>query len=129
MIITRRQFIANAVKVTGIAVGVASTFACGEASAFLFNRRRRTNTVNTVNTQYTSPQHAADSKADIMAERGIFRHLGGGYGGGNAEGIGRASTANGALNNCCFTGQRTVLGQAVRWSEKLRSYIAVKIYR
>ena len=93
-------------------------------------RRTRTRTTSvTVSTSYSSPQAAASSKASRMATTGVFRHLGGGFGGGRAEGIGRGPTAQAALNNCCYTGQRPLLASSVVWSARLGSYVAVKIFR
>ena len=63
---------------------------------------------------YGSPQAAAEAKASILANNGGgIWHPGGGYGGAYAEGVGSGFTAQQALNNCCFTGQRVVAGQCV----------------
>ena len=73
------------------------------------------------------PQAVASTKASQAASRGIKGHLGGGFGGGNAEGVGFSTySAQNALNNCCFTGQRTVAGSSVvRGGD---GWYAVKIY-
>jgi hypothetical protein len=90
-----------------------------------FRRRVRSSTVSTV--RYSgSPSQVAYQKASEMARRGVMTHLGGGYGGANAEGVGFGSTATAALNNCCFTGQRTVAGSAVVRGRS--GYYAVKLY-
>lgn len=62
---------------------------------------------------YASPQAAAEAKAAMQANSGNCFHPGGDYGGAYAEGVGSGYTAQQALNNCCFTGQRTVAGQCV----------------
>lgn len=100
-------------------------------------RRRANNNRQTQNVRYTSsyggnsysggPQSVASNKASQAASRGVKGHLGGGYGGANAEGVGWSTySAQNALNNCCFTGQRTVAGSAVvRGSD---GWYAVKLY-
>jgi hypothetical protein len=67
-------------------------------------------------------------KAQIQASRGgrCF-HPGGGFGGARAEGVGSASTAQGALNNCCFSGQRRCAAAAVVQSSNGRFY-ACKLF-
>jgi len=62
---------------------------------------------------YSSPQAAVADKAARMAAACRMAHLGSGYGGANAEGVGCATTAQGALNSCCFTGKRKLAAQAV----------------
>lgn len=90
-----------------------------------FRRRVRTRTVATV--RYSgSPSEVAYQKASEMARRGVMAHLGGGYGGANAEGIGFGGSAAAALNSCCFTGQRRVAGSAVVRGGS--GYYAVKLY-
>lgn len=116
-----------------ILVCVAVVFTCSicsEASAWGF-RSRSVSTTRTVTTQrYASPQAACNDKAARMAASGAFRHLGGGYGpGGRAEGIGMASTPGKALAICCYANSRVCIASSVVWSEKLRSYMAVRIYR
>lgn len=99
-----------------------------EASAWGF-RSRAVSVSRTVNV-YASPQAAVNDKAARMAASGTFRHLGGGFGpSGRAEGIGRASTAAGAMAACCYANSRVCIASAVVWSAKLRSYVAVRIYR
>ncbi len=73
------------------------------------------------------PQEVATAKAERAAALGFKGHLGGGFGGGNAEGFGFSTTsAQHALNNCCFTGQRPVAGAAVARGRD--GWYAVKIY-
>lgn len=74
------------------------------------------------------PQQVAEQKAAIQARSNSMFHPAGGFGGGYAEGVGCAGTAQGALANCCFTGQRVVLGAAVRQGSNGLWY-ACKIYR
>jgi len=95
---------------------IASTADAGPLKR-LFGRRYRSN--NSVS--YSgggnfggSPQAVAVNKANFAASRGIKGHVGGGFGGGNAEGVGFSTySAANALNNCCFTGQRKLAGSAV----------------
>ena len=79
--------------------------------------RRQNNTYSAPQSNYSfsgGPQAVAESKASTAASRGIKGHLGGGYSGANAEGVGWSTySAQNALNNCCFTGQRRVAGQSV----------------
>jgi hypothetical protein len=86
---------------------------------------RRTSSTATV---YSGgPQAVAEAKAQRSASQRIKGHLGGGYGGANAEGVGfSTSSAQHALNICCFTGQRSVAGSSVvRGSD---GWYAVKIF-
>lgn len=83
---------------------------------------------NTAGVSYGSgPQATAANKAASSAARMYKGHLGGGFGGGNAEGVGFSTySAQHALNNCCFTGQRVVAGSSVvRGAD---GWYAVKIY-
>ena len=96
-------------------------------------RRRRTNNVQyTTTTYYTnyyaSPAHAASAKAQQSANGGVKGwHLGGGYGGGNAEGVAYSPfSAQDALNKCCFTGERAVAASHV--VHGYDGWYAVKIY-
>lgn len=110
---------------------VVSMFAVftDEASAWprIFGRRNHSSSVS-VSRFSGGPQSVAEQKAQIMASRRIHGHIGGGYGGGNAEGTGFSPvSAAAALNNCCFTGKRVLLGSAcVRGSN---GWYAVKIFR
>jgi hypothetical protein len=54
-------------------------------------------------------------------------HLGGGYGGANAEGVGCATTAQAALNICCFSGKRKLAAQAVVRGRN-GMYYAVRVF-
>jgi len=99
---------------------------CSEASAWGF-RSRSVSTTRTVTTQrYASPQAACQAKAAAMAAMGVMKHMGGGFAGGSAEGVGRGATAAQASANCCFSGQLPVLGHAVAYGHG--SYFACKIY-
>ena len=99
-------------------------------------RRRRayyTNYNTTYQTYYTTtswaggPQEVAEAKAQQSAARGIKGHLGGGFGGAYAEGVGFSTySADAALNSCCFTGQRVVAGSAVVRGND--GWYAVKMY-
>jgi hypothetical protein len=91
-------------------------------------RRSGTSQTSRSSTVYSGgPQAVASAKAQRAASHRIKGHLGGGFGGGNAEGVGFSTrSAQDALNNCCFTGQRRVAGSSVvRGSD---GWYAVKIY-
>jgi hypothetical protein len=92
--------------------------------------RRRSGTGRTyvTSTYYSGgPQAVASAKAQRSASGGIGGHLGGGFGGANAEGVGFSTvSAQAALNNCCYTGQRTVVGSSV--VRGASGWYAVKIY-
>jgi hypothetical protein len=96
-------------------------------------RRSRGTGYTTYSTTYTGsswgsdPASVASAKAAAAAARGVKGHLGGGYGGANAEGVAFSTySAQNALNNCCFTGQRSVAASAVvRGSD---GWYAVKLY-
>ena len=51
--------------------------------------------------------NAAQWKAEQSARMCSVQHLGGGFGGGSFEGNGFGATAQQAIQNCCFWGQRT----------------------
>lgn len=93
-----------------------------------WGRSTRTYSASTSYTTYSGgPQAVAFAKAQRSASAGISGHLGGGFGGGNAEGVGFSTySAQAALNNCCYTGQRTVAGSAV--VRGASGWYAVKIY-
>jgi hypothetical protein len=99
------------------------------AEADARSRRRTTGTVTTgTGTVWAGgPQEVATAKAQQAASLGAKGHLGGGYGGGNAEGVGFSTrSAEDALNHCCFTGQRPLAGSSVvRGAD---GWYAVKIY-
>lgn len=78
------------------------------------NRRngRSYSTSNAV--QKSATQKSAAQKASYSARYRIKGHLGGGYGGYNAEGFGFSShSARAALNNCCFMGVRRLASSSV----------------
>ena len=86
----------------------------GEASAWPFGRSvSRTSTVTRTVNVYASPQAECSAKAAKQAANCRMAHLGGGFGGANAEGVGCAMTAQAALNACCFTGKRRLAASAV----------------
>ena len=89
--------------------------------------RSRTRVAVSVRTFSGSPQQVAQQKAEICASRCRGQHLGGGYGGANAEGYGVASTPGAALASCCFSGTRRIAGQAVvRGSNGM--YFAIRLF-
>ncbi len=69
----------------------------------------------------------AQSKANRMANSGMMRHLGGGFGGGRAEGVGMGSTREAAIRNCCYWGQRTPID--IGAATNGRRWYACVIYR
>lgn len=75
-----------------------------------------------------SPAQVAAYKAGVQASRNRMSHIGGGYGGANAEGVGSGRTAQQALNNCCFTGRRPLVASAVRQGSNGMWY-ACKLFR
>lgn len=48
----------------------------------------------------------AQRKADIQASRRRLGHVGGGFGGGRAEGVGKGRTRDSAIRHCCYWGKR-----------------------
>lgn len=73
------------------------------------------------------PQSVAAAKAQRAASLGIKGHLGGGFGGANAEGVGFSTrSAQDALSRCCFTGKRAVAGSSV--VRGFDGWYAVKVY-
>lgn len=51
----------------------------------------------------------AQSKAERQAAEGRCRHVGGGFGGGKAEGVGYSTfSADDAIKRCCYWGRRPV---------------------
>ena len=77
-----------------------------ESEAFIFKlfRRRRSVSVS-VNISGTN-QQICQQKASIMARRGRCFHPGGSFGTATYEGVGGGSSAQSALNNCCYSGAR-----------------------
>ena len=69
----------------------------------------------------------AQNKADRMARNGRMGHLGGGFGGGRAEGVGVGSTRQSAIRNCCFWGRRTPIDIGVATNG--RRWYACVIYK
>lgn len=114
------------VRWIAVMVAVALFGVASEASAWGF-RNRTVSVSRTVNV-YASPGAAVADKAARCAASCRMAHLGGGFGGGNAEGVGMGATASIALSQCCFTGQRVCIASAVRQGKNGRWY-AVKIYR
>lgn len=119
------------VKFICSAIVVVSLFATADAAHARrwFQRRAVSVTRTTVRTtvRYAgSPAQVAATKVSVLARRGYGGHIGGGYGGANAEGWGSGPTAQAALNACCFTGQRRLAGSAVARSGN--RWFAVKLY-
>lgn len=120
-----------------LALVLVTVVAC-DAYAWPFRRRASnwnntnytytySNTYSNANTYGGGPQAVAEAKASRSASMGIKGHIGGGYGGANAEGVGFSTySAQHALNNCCFTGQRSVAGSAVVRGND--GWYAVKLY-
>lgn len=117
------------------ALAIALLLICAsvsDAARWRFGRRSRVRYSSSYSAVQKSsvqkgPQALAYQKASICAANGRCYHVGGGYGGGRAEGVGWSSySAQAALNNCCYTGQRRVAGSAVVRGS--RGWYAVKIY-
>jgi hypothetical protein len=116
---------------------VATLLVCLLAADADARGRRRRATYRTNQTTYTyaysqnnyagGPESVAVTKAQQAAAWAAKGHIGGGFGGANAEGVGFSTySAINALNNCCFTGQRALAGSAVvRGSD---GWYAVKLY-
>ncbi len=88
----------------------------------------RTRTAARTATKYAGgPQAVAEAKAARCAAIGRMTHLGGGYGGANAEGVGFSTrSAADAANNCCFSGQRRLAASAV--VRGARGWYAVRLF-
>jgi hypothetical protein len=112
-----------------IALLFVGLFAGNASAATRWTRHRTTHVTKSSSSVSFSggPQDVASAKASRMASNGVLRHLGGGYGGANAEGIGFSTrSASDALNNCCFTGQKKVAGSSVVRGKS--GWYACKIY-
>ncbi len=109
-----------------LAAILVTVFVC-EVDARPWRRARSGQSAGAGTVYSGGPQAVAEAKAQRAAAMRIKGHLGGGFGGGRAEGVGfSTSSAQHALNICCFTGQRPVAGSAVvRGAD---GWYAVKIY-
>lgn len=121
----------------GIAVLFVASLEPQEASArWRLFRGRGGNSQVSSNTSYGSrggsiggsPQAVASYKAGVQASRNRMGHIGGGYGGANAEGVGSGRTPQQALNNCCFTGRRPLVASAVKQGSS-GLWFACKLFR
>lgn len=122
----------------GVAVLFVASLEPQEASARrrLFGRRGNSQASSTSQQSYGSrggsiggsPQAVANYKAGVMASQNRMRHIGGGYGGANAEGVGAGRTAQQALNNCCFTNRRPLVASAVKRGSS-GTFYACKLFR
>ena len=104
------------VAVAALLVAFASTDALARPSRFRNSRMAvPTRTYVQANVSSTGgPQEVASAKANRKAELGVKGHIGGGFGGCTAEGVGfSTSSAQAALNNCCFTGVRSLAASSV----------------
>jgi len=70
---------------------------------------------------------SAQWKAEQSARLCSVQHLGGGFGGGSFEGNGYGATAQQAIQNCCFWGQRTPIEIGV--ARGANGYYATVFYR
>ena len=109
-----------------VVIGLLSVAFVSDANAWGFRTRTRTTTVSV--SRYSSPAAAVADKAARCAASCRMAHLGGGFGGGSAEGVRCGVTAAQALANCCFTGKRVCIASSVRQGSNGRWY-AVKIFR
>ena len=103
-----------------------------------FRRRARTNNNYTYTQQsygyasygaYSSPQEAAQAKANLLAARGYGFHPGGGFGGGYREGWGMGATAEQAKWSTCYGGAcLSARGSAQAWSDRAGCWFAINIW-
>ncbi len=70
---------------------------------------------------------SAQWKAEQSARMGSVQHIGGGFGGGSFEGNGFGATADQAIRNSCFWGQRTPIEIGV--ARGANGYYATIFYR
>ena len=70
---------------------------------------------------------SAQWKAEQSARMGSVAHLGGGFGGGSFEGNGYGATAQQAIQNACFWGQKTPIEIGV--APGANGYYATIFYR
>ena len=70
---------------------------------------------------------SAQWKAEQSARMGSVQHIGGGFGGGSFEGNGFGPTADQAIRNSCFWGQRTPIEIGV--ARGANGYYATVFYR
>lgn len=70
---------------------------------------------------------SAQWKAEQSARMCSVAHIGGGFGGGSYEGNGYGATAQQAIQNCCFWGQRTPIEIGV--ARGANGYYATVFYR
>ena len=75
----------------------------------------------------TAAHGSAQWKAEQSARLGSVQHLGGGFGGGSFEGNGFGATADQAIRNSCFWGQRTPIEIGV--ARGANGYYATIFYR
>ena len=61
---------------------------------------------NTTNPKKASATTLAQRKANTQATRGKLGHVGGGFAGGRAEGVGKGRTRESAIRHCCYWGKR-----------------------
>jgi len=70
----------------------------------------------------------AQAKAEMQAGQGRMRHVGGGFGGGSAEGVGFSTRGpDEAIRNSCYWGQRTPIDIGVR--QGANGWYATVIYQ
>ena len=77
--------------------------------------------------QASAAPGSAQWKAEQSARIGSVQHLGGGFGGGSFEGNGFGATADQAIRNSCFWGQRTPIEIGV--ARGANGYYATIFYR
>jgi hypothetical protein len=93
---------------------LATLISSAEASGRFRFRGRSRSYITTTTTEFTGDANTVcQQKATIMARNCRMWHMGGSFGGGSCEGVGTGNTPEGALSVCCYTGQRTCIGQAV----------------
>jgi opacity protein-like surface antigen len=75
-----------------------------------------------------SVQSIANRKAKIAATRLIRGHVGGGLGSARFEGVGWGTSPQLALRQCCYSGRRPVVAQAV-YKGRDGYYYACRLFR
>ncbi len=83
--------------------------------------------ISQVQPQASAAPGSAQWKAEQSARIGSVQHLGGGFGGGSFEGNGFGATADQAIRNSCFWGQRTPIEIGV--ARGANGYYATIFYR
>ncbi len=112
----------NAVDTSGSGVVLANSVAASPSTV-----TQSTPVINQPTPQASAAPGSAQWKAEQSARIGSVQHLGGGFGGGSFEGNGFGATADQAIRNSCFWGQRTPIEIGV--ARGANGYYATIFYR